>query len=92
MLQENPSRDESRGKTDGKSYGLHKLRHQWIAVCLSRVTGNWFDRTSEDLYFPQCQPIAPIFAEGVLKTLELSLNGKGDPVPSIPGGLSISQT
>jgi hypothetical protein len=39
MLQENPSRDESRGKTDGKSYGLHKLRHQRIAVCLNRVTG-----------------------------------------------------
>ena len=61
-------------------------------IMRSRVTGNWFDRTSEDLFFPQCQPIAPIFAEGVLKTLELSLNGKGDPVPSIPGGLSINQT
>jgi hypothetical protein len=34
VLQEN----SSRGKPDSKSYDLHKLRQQWIAVCLNRVT------------------------------------------------------
>jgi len=40
----------------------------------------WFDETSKDAYFPNV-PVAQIYAEGVLKASELSLNGKPDPVP-----------
>lgn len=42
---------------------------------------HWFDERSPDAYFPNSQPIAPIYAAGVLKTLELSLKGKYDPIP-----------
>jgi hypothetical protein len=36
---------------------------------------HWFDPASPEAYFPQ-QPVAQIYAQGVLKALELSLNGR----------------
>jgi hypothetical protein len=33
----------------------------------------WFDEKSGDAFFPNFQPIAPIYATGMLKTIELSL-------------------
>ncbi len=42
---------------------------------------NWFDARSPDAFFPAFQPIAPLYAAGVLKTLELSLNGRPAPLP-----------
>src|SRR5215813_7582834 len=41
----------------------------------------WFDDTSPDALFEQFQPIAPIFALGVLKVLEESLLVKPRPLP-----------
>jgi hypothetical protein len=40
---------------------------------------NWFDENSSEAYFPN-QRVAAIYASGVLKALELSLNAQ-DPVP-----------
>jgi hypothetical protein len=41
---------------------------------------SWFDERSPKAYFPG-QQVAHKYAEAVIKTLELSLNGKPDPVP-----------
>src|SRR5260370_27612186 len=41
----------------------------------------WFDKRSTNLFFAQFQPIAPLYATGILKTLELSLSGAPEPVP-----------
>jgi hypothetical protein len=41
----------------------------------------WFDESSEFAYFPALQPIAPVYAEGILTTLRLSLRAKGNPTP-----------
>jgi hypothetical protein len=41
----------------------------------------WFDESSEFAYFPGLQPIAPVYAEGILTTLRLSLRAKGSPTP-----------
>ncbi len=41
----------------------------------------WFDEKSPDAFFPAFQPIAPVYAAGVLKTLELSLGGRPAPLP-----------
>jgi hypothetical protein len=40
----------------------------------------WFDANSRDQYFPG-QRLAQIYAEGVLKALELSINGRRRAVP-----------
>lgn len=42
---------------------------------------NWFDEKSSQAYFPSFQPIAPVYAAGVLKTIDLSLNGRPAPLP-----------
>jgi len=39
------------------------------------LKANWFDATSSEVFFPQ-QPVARIYAEGLLKTLEASLEPK----------------
>ena len=36
----------------------------------------WFDETSSDVFFPEIQPIAPVYAQGLLKTLELAKDQK----------------
>lgn len=41
----------------------------------------WFDQTSEDIYFPELQPIAPILAIGIAKAIELSLRNEAVVVP-----------
>lgn len=41
----------------------------------------WFEPTSKSAYFPEFHPIAPLYAEGVLTTLRLSLRAGGKPVP-----------
>jgi hypothetical protein len=41
----------------------------------------WFNERSTDVFFPKFQPIAPIFAEGLITTLELSLRGTPNPKP-----------
>ncbi len=41
----------------------------------------WFEPTSRSAYFPEFHPIAPLYAEGVLTTLRLSLQGGDKPVP-----------
>lgn len=33
----------------------------------------WFDETSADVFFPEIQPIAPVYATGLLKTLDLAI-------------------
>jgi hypothetical protein len=48
---------------------------------ISTLQKNWFDQKSPDAFFPSLQPIAPIYAAGVLKTIELSLNGRPAPLP-----------
>jgi hypothetical protein len=42
---------------------------------------HWFNEKSPEAYFPAFQPIAPVYATGVLKTLELSLSGRPNPIP-----------
>ena len=51
------------------------------AQAVSMLNRHWFDEKSAEAYFPSLQPIAPIYAQGVLKTLELSLSGRPAPVP-----------
>jgi hypothetical protein len=51
-------------------------RRNWT----SALAKYWFDENSPSAYFRTLQPIAPTYAEGVLKTIELSL--RGDPVPT----------
>jgi len=41
----------------------------------------WFDLDSPDIFFPDLQPIQPIFAEGLLKAISLSLKREGKPTP-----------
>lgn len=41
----------------------------------------WFDPDSQNSYFPNYQPIAPICGQGLLTTLEVSLNRQPDPLP-----------
>jgi hypothetical protein len=41
----------------------------------------WFDGNLEDALFPEFQPVAPIFALGVLKTIEESLKTQPRPLP-----------
>jgi hypothetical protein len=45
------------------------------------LKSRWFDHSSESAYFPELQPVAPIYAEGVLNTIALSLRGRGKPTP-----------
>jgi len=45
------------------------------------LTKYWFDHSSPNAYFPELQPIAPTYAEGVLTTITLSLRGRGRPKP-----------
>jgi len=56
---------------------LKALRLLW-AHSRSRY---WFNERSTDVFFPKFQPIAPIFAEGLITTLELSLRGNPNPKP-----------
>jgi hypothetical protein len=39
------------------------------------LKANWFDADSPEAYFPH-QPVAEIYAQGVLKAIELSLKGQ----------------
>jgi hypothetical protein len=50
----------------------------------AHLKAHWFDPTSRQRYFPN-QDVARIYADGVLKTLELSLNGsrRGRAAPSV---------
>jgi hypothetical protein len=41
----------------------------------------WFDESSPDALFPEFQPVAPIFAMGVLKAIDESLKGQLQPLP-----------
>src|SRR5262249_28894981 len=41
----------------------------------------WFNETLPDVFFPEFQPVAPIFALGVLKTIDESLKGQPRPLP-----------
>ena len=54
---------------------------QQIAPATQSLEAHWFNENSPDAYFPDFQPIAQIYAEGVLKALELSLKGLPDPIP-----------
>jgi hypothetical protein len=45
------------------------------------LTKYWFDQSSPAAYFPDLQPIAPMYAEGILTTITLSLRGRGKPTP-----------
>jgi hypothetical protein len=49
------------------------------ARIVEHLNKNWFDASSKDAYFPG-QPVAEIYAKGLLKALELSLNA-ATPVP-----------
>lgn len=40
-----------------------------VAAYLKRF---WFDETSPDVFFPEIQPIAPVYALGVLKALDIA--------------------
>jgi hypothetical protein len=42
---------------------------------------HWLDPNSQQTYFPGFQPIAPIAAQGILKTLDLSLANQPNPKP-----------
>jgi hypothetical protein len=52
-----------------------------IAGISGYLKKHWTDEKSSDTYFPEFQPVAPIVAEGLLKTLELSLAGQPNPKP-----------
>lgn len=41
----------------------------------------WFDGSSDAAYFPDLQPIAHLYAEGILTTLRLSLRTRPKPTP-----------
>jgi hypothetical protein len=60
------------------------LKHVFNAgqrrVARDKLNEFWFDHTSPTALFRQ-KPVAQIYAEGVLKALDLSLKGKGRPVP-----------
>jgi len=51
------------------------------AQVVAYLDERWFEPSSRSAYFPEFHPIAPLYAEGVLTTLRLSLRGGGDPVP-----------
>jgi hypothetical protein len=42
---------------------------------------HWFDASSDSAYFRDLQPIAPLYAEGILTTLKLSLRTRPKPTP-----------
>jgi len=69
-----------------KAFEIHLTQPVYAdATRSSRVTAyltkHWFDASSPDAYFPEFQPIAEIYATGVIKALEESLKGKPDPIP-----------
>ena len=47
---------------------------------LEGLNAHWFDPTSPTTFFPDT-PVSEIYAKGVIKTLDLSLKGKGPAVP-----------
>lgn len=47
---------------------------------LEHLRACWFDANSRTAYFPKT-PVSRIYAEGVLRTLDLSLKGRGRAVP-----------
>ncbi|MGI9411029.1 MAG: hypothetical protein ACR2OV_13200 [Hyphomicrobiaceae bacterium] len=51
------------------------------ATATVQLQKTWFDDNSTEAFFRTFQPIAPIYAAGVLKTLELSLGGQPEPLP-----------
>src|SRR5262245_59467073 len=52
------------------------------AAVAAHLNQHWFDETSSSAYFPAFQPIAPIYAEGVITAVNLSMNSPGPaPVP-----------
>lgn len=58
-----------------------KVGSATIAAISDYLHKHWTDEHSADTYFPEFQPIAAIVAEGLLKTLELSLAGEPNPRP-----------
>ena len=72
----------------GLQVAFEKLLFQQIyppSISVDKLTDylkrHWFDAASNEAYFPDLQPIAPVYAAGVVKTLELSLQGAPDPIP-----------
>ena len=64
-------------------FGSHLLSRYTSAPKCEQIVGHldrhWFDVGSRELFFPD-EPVARIYGEGVLKTLELSLLGNPRPV------------
>lgn len=66
-------------------FDRYLLRHAFRGEAARRrivdhLKACWFGTASRASYFPRT-PVARIYAEGVLRTLELSLKGRGRPVP-----------
>lgn len=52
-----------------------------IAAAKEHLRQRWHDLASPDLFFREFQPIAPIVAMGIMKTIEESLKGHPQPLP-----------
>jgi len=48
---------------------------------MAHIRNQWLDPHSPTTFFPDDQPIAPIFAGGMLVAVDKSLDGKPDPKP-----------
>jgi hypothetical protein len=66
-----------------KVFATHLFQGFYSAEQTEQITRylatNWFSQATG--WWPAFQPIAPIYATGLLQTLDLSLSGKGDPRP-----------
>jgi hypothetical protein len=69
-----------------KAFEIHLCQPVYMDVQRSsKVTAylkqHWFDASSVDAYFRDQQPIAEIYAAGVINAIDESLKGAPDPIP-----------
>ena len=58
-----------------------KMEAATAAAVSSYLKRCWFDADLKDAYFWEFQPIAPIFAVGIMRAIDKSLNGRERPLP-----------
>lgn len=63
----------------------HYLFTPMKAESIDKISGylrsHWFDQNSEEIYFPELQPIAPVLALGLDKAIELALRNPSGVTP-----------
>ena len=58
------------------------------ARIVAHLERHWFDQASPEAFFPGV-PVASIYAQGVIKALDLALAGRRVVCRSMPGGCSV---